>query len=330
MDNSSNPAPPVPRLVMTVLGTVSYTDLGVTDAHNHVWISPVPGADPSAPVLDQFDLIRHELVEYRLAGGASLLDCQPGGCGRDGNKLAQLAAASGVNLIACTGFHRKKYYPSEHWLWAAGPDKAAGYFISELEQGLAETIGSSTPIKAGFIKIALESNWEDTPQAALEGAAIAALKTRSLLEIHTEKGQLAETACAYFTEFGLQPSQLVFCHMDKRPDVSLHTELARFGALLEYDTFFRPKYHPASNLWPLLSAMVRADCARGIALATDMAESAMYHAIGGGPGLKALPTLIRDQLSQNGYPEGAIRQMLGENIARRLAGLPAGRQDGLI
>jgi len=97
--------------------------------------------------------------------------------------------------------------------------------------------------------------------------------------------------------------------------------LPPIDALLEYDTFFRPKYNPSQNLWPLLEKMVLADCASRVALATDLAESAMYHAIGGGPGLQALPTLIKNQLSAHGFPGLAIRQMLGENIARRLAGL---------
>jgi predicted metal-dependent phosphotriesterase family hydrolase len=319
---TKSPPPAVPRPVMAVLGPLPHENLGLTDAHNHVWISPIPGVDPSSPVLDQFDLIQQELVEYRLAGGVSLLDCQPGGCGRDGNRLARLAQASGVNLVACTGFHRKKYYPPDYWLWSASADKAAEYFISELESGLSETIASSIPVRAGFIKIALEARWEEAPQAALEGAAIAAVQTRSLVEIHTEKGGLAEDACRYFSDLGVLPSQLVLCHMDKRPDASLHAELARFGALLEYDTFFRPKYDPSQNLWPLLEKMVQAGCANNVALATDLAESAMYSAIGGGPGLKALPTLIKSQLTERGFPASAIRQMLGENIARRLAGLP--------
>jgi len=321
VEKSGSSLPSVPRPIMTVLGPISYKDLGTTDSHNHVWIEDVPGADPSAPVLDQFQAIKQELVEFRSAGGTSLLDCQPGGCGRDGNRLTKLAKESGVNLIACTGFHRKKYYAPKHWLWRASSDKIVEYFSSELEQGLAETRASPTPVKAGFIKIALEGNWKDTPQVALEGVAITAVKLKSLIEIHTEKGGLAEKVCIYLNDFGVQPSQLVLCHMDKRPDVCLHTALARFGVLLEYDTFYRQKYNPSLNLWPLILQMVIAGYSDRIALATDMAESSMYHSIGGGPGLKGLPTEIKSQLSKNGVPEQAIQQMLGKNIARRLAGL---------
>jgi phosphotriesterase-related protein len=306
---------------MTVQGPVPYGQLGITDAHNHVWIDPMAEVDEAYLVLNQYDLILKELVEYRSRGGESLLDCQPGGCGRDGSKLLQLSMASGVNLIACTGFHLKKYYPTEHWLWSASARKVCESLCSDLEVGLAETVTSPSPVRAGFIKIALEATWSDCPQAALEGAASAAVMTGAMLEIHTEKGALAEKACIYFTQRGVLPHQLVLCHMDKRPDVSVHKALAKFGPLLEYDTFYRPKYNPESRLWPLIEQMVSAGLSNRVALATDMAEAALYRHIGGGPGLASLPGEIQEKITAIGIPEFDRKQLLGGNIARRLAGI---------
>lgn len=311
----------VPYPVMTVQGPLPYDCLGITDTHNHMWIEPVPGADPNSPVLNQFELICNELVEYREKGGGTLLDCQPGGCGRDGNKLLMLSKASNVNLIASTGFHRNKYYPPHHWLWKTDSQGVCDYLCSELEQGLSETMNTPAPVRAGFIKIAVEATWADCPHAALEGAAHAALSSKALMEIHTEKGALAEKACIYFINLGLSPNQLVLCHMDKRPDISLQKELARLGVLLEYDTFYRPKYNPAANLWPLIEQMVSAGFSGSVALATDMAEAELYHFIGGGAGLASLPGEIQNQLQEKGIPEAARKQMLGGNIARRLAGI---------
>jgi predicted metal-dependent phosphotriesterase family hydrolase len=312
---------PVPRPVITVLGPLPYERLGITDAHNHIWIEPVPGADPNGPVLNKFQLILKELVEYREKGGETILDCQPEGCGRDGNHLLELSLASKINLIACTGFHRKKYYSKNHWLWEAGAQKISDFLYAELEEGLSETLKSPSPVRAGFIKIALESTWADCPHAALEGAATAALKSKALMEIHTEKGALAEKVCVYFTDLGLLPNQLVLCHMDKRPDIGLHKELAHLGVLLEYDTFYRPKYIPTNNLWPLIDQMVSGGLSDRIALATDMAETEFYHHIGDGAGLASLPGEIQEQLTKKGIPESARKQMLGGNIARRLAGI---------
>jgi 5-phospho-D-xylono-1,4-lactonase len=316
----SSPVSP-PRPVITVQGPLPYRSLGITDAHNHTWISPVRGAEPDSPVLNQFDPILKELTEYRERGGQTLLDCQPQGSGRDGNQLLALSKGSGVNLIACTGFHRKKYYAPDHWLWDAGAQEISDFLCSELHHGLIETLKTASPVRAGFIKIALEATWAKCPHAALEGAAGAASKSRALVEIHTEKGALAEKACVYFIDLGLWPSQLVLCHMDKRPDAGLQKELARLGVLLEYDTFYRPKYQPSTNLWPLLEKMVGAGFADRIALATDMAEAVLYHSLGGGPGLGSLPGEIRNQLNEKGFPEAAQEQMLGNNIARRLAGI---------
>ncbi len=313
--------PSTARPVITVQGPLQYECLGITDAHNHVWIEPVPGADPGAPILNQFNAILKELVEYREKGGNTLLDCQPEGCGRDGNQLLALSMASNINLIACTGFHRKKYYPQNYWFWRARAQKVCDFLCSEIEQGLFETLETASPVRAGFIKIALEATWADCPHAALEGAASAALKSKVLMEIHTEKGALAEKACIYFTNLGLLPNQLVLCHMDKRPDVGLHKELARLGVLLEYDTFYRPKYDPSTNLWPLIEQMVSAGFSDRVALATDMAEAELYHYIGGGAGLASLPGEIQDQLNKKGFPETARKQMIGGNIARRLAGI---------
>jgi predicted metal-dependent phosphotriesterase family hydrolase len=310
-----------PRPVMTVKGPVPYQELGITDAHNHMWINSVPGATAGSPELNQFNLIYKELVEYREMGGGTLLDCQPEGSGRDGNKLLDLSKESGVNLIACTGFHRKKYYSPNHWLWKSSAQKISDFMCSELEDCLYETINAPTPVKAGFIKIALESSWAACPLSALEGAASAALKSKALLEIHTEKGCLAEKAYIYFTDVGLLPEQLVFCHMDKRPDASLHKELASQGVLLEYDTFYRPKYNPTKNLWPLIEKMVGAGMSECVALATDMAEAEHYRSIGGGAGLASLPGKIQKKLVEKKFPETARMQMLGGNIARRLAGI---------
>ncbi len=321
-----NPMPtssalPAPRTVRTVLGPVPYETLGITDAHNHVWIDPVPGAAPSGLVLNQFDPILKELIEFREKGGRTILDCQPQGCGRDGNQLVALSKASGVNLIACTGFHRRKYYAPDHWLWKAGSQEICEFLCSELQQGLVETLSADSPVRAGFMKIALEATWAACPHASLEAAASAALNSGTLMEIHTEKGALAEKACIYFTNLGLAPKQLVLCHMDKRPDVGLHTELARLGVLLEYDTFHRPKYDPSVNLWPLIEQLAAGGFSDRLALATDMAEPELYHFIGGGPGLASLPGGIKRSLIEKGFPEAAVEQMLGGNIARRLAGI---------
>lgn len=305
--------------IITVLGPVPAEAFGYTDAHNHAWIEPVAGADPEAPQLDDPARIVEELKAYRAAGGSGLVDCQPGGCGRNGNALARLAEESGVHIVASTGFHRRRYYGPEAPLWGMTAEATCDYFVSEIRRGLSETRHGERPVRPGLIKVACEATLAETPRHLLAAAADAARTTGYAVEVHTEKGAAVEDILGFFVARGLTPSRLIFCHVDKRPDFGLHSELATAGVMLEYDTFFRPKYDPERLLWPLLGQMVGAGHARRLALATDMADSAMWSAFGGAPGLAAFLTTIKPRLEELEVDEASIKHLLGGNIIRRLA-----------
>ncbi len=304
--------------LMTVTGPLRPSDAGTTDAHNHVWISPVAGA-AGGPVLDDEDAIRSELAAYREAGGGTIIDCQPGGCGRDGRRLQALAEASGVHIVACTGFHLRRYYPPDYPLFGADPGSACELFVTELRAHLTETNDSATPVCAGFIKIACEATLKGSPVHLIEAAVRASLDTGAGIEVHTEQGSDAERIARAMLDFGLPPGKLVLCHIDKRPDLALHRELAQQGILLEYDTFYRPKYDPERHLWPLLEGMIEAGLADHVAVATDMADAAMWSTLGDGPGLTGLFTQIIPRLHALGCDEATIRRLTGENIVARLA-----------
>jgi len=305
--------------LQTVTGRVSPGELSIVDAHAHAWIAPVPGGSPGLPQLADLPAIQAELVDYRQVGGSALVDCQPGGCGRDGRALAQLSAASGVALIACTGFHLRKYYPPDAWLWQADVDRAQAAFVSELTQGLAETLDTAQPVQAGFVKIACEATIEATPAALVEAAAGAALETGSALLVHTERGLDAERIVAAMVARGLEAGRMILCHMDKRPDPGLHRALAQQGVLLEYDTFYRPKYEPERNAWPLLERMLAEGFEGRLAVGTDMAHPSFWSRLGGGPGLTGLITRIIPRLQGLGCGPATIRRLTGANIAGRLA-----------
>lgn len=306
------------KKVSTVLGEILPESMGVTDAHNHVWIDPIPCPAPNPPVLNQQQEILAELTEYARAGGQTILDCQPAGCGRDANRLVALSRQSGVHIVACTGFHRRIYYSPDYWLWNASTDAIARYMVAEARAGMQETVHLETPVKPGFIKIACEENLQKTYRPALEAAANAAFETGLAIEIHTEMGADAENIAGFFLKHGVKPGKIVICHIDKRPDLGLHCALARSGLFLEYDTFYRPKYQPEKFLWNLIVDMVTAGLERHITLATDMAQAAMWTNLGGAPGLAYFPRHIRQRLLDMGFSAGCINNLMGENISRCL------------
>lgn len=322
----------MPMKVMTVSGPVDVQDIGLCDAHSHVWIEPVHGGDRNAPQLTAEKAIREELKEYRASGGGGIIDCQPAAeCGRNGNMLARLAAASGVHIVASTGFHLRRYYGRQAAIWQATAAEAAELFIAEIRHGLSETretervpasagmTSASAGIYPGLIKIAGEAEMAGNRRELLEAAAEASKQTGYAIEMHTEKGSAVEEYLQFFSDQDLSPERLVFCHVDKRPDFGLHAELASAGAMLEYDTFYRPKYGPEENVWPLVEKMVQDGYGESLALATDMAESGMWQHLGGQPGLVAFMTQIKARLESLALTEAAIHNLLGGNILRRLA-----------
>lgn len=311
---------------MTVSGEQSADFGGFVDAHTHIWIAPVTRAAPNSPVLDRFDLILQELQNFYTAGGRGVIDCQPGDCGRDALKLSDLAAQSNVKVVCCTGFHRRRYYAPDAMFWNLKSERLVEVFIREILDGVSESLPGLTPIRAGFLKVAVEKRLDATPQAHLEAAAEAAKRTGVAILAHTEKGSDAELILDFFSRHGVKPQKLVLCHMDKRPDYGLHRELVEAGVLLEYDTFYRPRYYPEQYLWPLLKNMVSNSYGNSIALATDLAEAALWNTIGQGPGLVGIPNLILPRLRQEGFSSETITGLLGGNILSRLAKKPSNHE----
>ena len=315
----NKPFPTAAKLLTTVTGPLDPAQASITDAHNHLWIEPVAGAAAGSPILNDRAAIAAELNDYRQAGGGSIVDCQPGGCGRDGRRLVELSRGSGVHIIAATGYHRRQYYSPDHWLFDASVQEARQHFVNELEQGLHEDQSSAQPARAGFIKIACEATLESSPQTLMDAAVQSASETGAAVQIHTEKGEDAERIVDRMLRFGLEPDRIVLCHMDKRPDFGLHSELAAQGVMLEYDTFYRPKYSPETGVWPLLERMIAAGIWSQVAIATDMAEASLWSRLGEGPGLTGFITTIRPRLEVMGASNEIVNRLSGGNIAIRLA-----------
>jgi phosphotriesterase-related protein len=186
-------------------------------------------------------------------------------------------------------------------------------------ESLIETRNSEKNVRAGFIKVACEMTLKESPLKYMEAAATVANVTGALIEIHTEKGADVDNILNFFLKQGVSPHQLIFCHMDKRPDFILHSELAKEGVGLEYDTFYRPKYLPEENLWPLIEHICNSGLESSVVLATDMAEYILWKEMGSGPGLTGFITQIGSRLQSMGFEEDIINGLMGQNIANRLA-----------
>jgi phosphotriesterase-related protein len=302
--------------LQTVLGPTPVEDVKMADAHAHVWIDPPKGVAPKARFeLNNARLIEAELKDFRSGGGTTLIDCQPGGTGRDARMLVKLSEAAGLHITATTGFHLERYYPGDYWLWSATEKAAADYFINELTAGVQE----KGEVLAAAIKVGYAGKIEEQTRILMEAAAEASRQTGAALLFHTEEGFNVEALPLFFEDRGVAANRLYLCHMDKRPDVGLHQELAQAGVLLGYDTFVRTTYKPNQHAWPLLLEMIQKGYDGHIAIGLDMARSSMWRHYGGWPGLVVLPEQILSRLYSEGLSESVVEKLIGQNVARFLA-----------
>ena len=273
----------------------------IVDAHCHLWVAP--RAAGAIRLVDE-PLAEAELRAFADAGGTAVIDCQPGGAGRDGGVLARLASATGVEIAPATGFHMPMYYPEGESPYEADPDELADAWTAELAEGLVE----ETAIRARVVK----SAWTGTEDAIITAAAEAARRGGGALIVHTERGAEAERLAEVLLQTALGPERVQISHVDKRPDEALHLELARAGFTLGYDAFLRPRYRPDETTWPLLRALVAAGLSERVTVGLDIVDPALW-SVRGGAGLPSISRSIRPRLAAE----------VGEEAAAAISGLNA-------
>ncbi len=295
--------------VQSVLGPIGVAAGAAVDAHAHTWIdTPADAVARGLPSLTAAEAVQRELAVFAADGGGALVDCQPPGAGRDLGRLRAHQRATGIAIVAATGFHLPAWYPDGHPLWSCPAEHAHEHFAAELATGAA-----------GVVKAAHDGAAGDGAVRALLGAAAAAATGAAVpLVVHTERGEAVEELAELLLAAGTDPRRVLLCHLDKRPDAGLHRELAAAGFRLEYDTFVRPRYAPDEGVWPLLEAMLTSGHAGSVAVGLDLADPALW-AFGGGPGPRALTREIPARLRALGAGEDEVAALCGATALDLLA-----------
>jgi phosphotriesterase-related protein len=306
--------------VITVLGPVAPEQLGVTDAHDHLFLRTpaLPGQE-----FDDAGRAVEEVNSAKTGGLRAMVEVTPIGCGRRPAGMRAVAEATGLHVVAATGYHRDAHYPQNHWVREATVDLLAQRILTDLREGMHPNDWLNheplDPARAGVIKAgASYQHISPLEERRLVAAAMGHRETGAAILVHTEIGTCAHAIVDLLTREGVRPDRIILAHLDRNPDLELHSEVAARGVMLEYDTPGRIKYRPDSQLLDLIESMAAAGHLGRMLLGLDLGQRDYFRAYGGGPGLAYLMEAFVPRLRRR-IGDAAVDVILVANAASAFA-----------
>lgn len=208
-------------VVRTVLGDIPAGELGVCDAHDHLFLRSPRLAGQE---LDDVGRAGERLRAFRGLGGRSVVQWTPYGMGRRAADLAALSRSTGAHVVAATGLHQAVHY-DEELLRRIGP-RPADLFVAELTGGIG-----TTGVRAGLIKVAGAFHGVDAhARRTMTAAAEAHHRTGAPIAVHLELGtgalDVLDLLCG---DSGVDPRRVILGHLGRSPDGVVQREAAAAG-----------------------------------------------------------------------------------------------------
>ncbi|MGW1064002.1 phosphotriesterase family protein [Streptomyces aureus] len=298
-----------PALVRTALGDVRPEDLGVCDAHDHLFFaSPVlPGQE-----LCDAAAAAAELTAFREQGGGCVVQWTPYGLGRRAADLPRISRDTGVHVVAATGLHQAAHYAPE--LPAELRKRPAEVFVAELTTGIG-----TTGVRAGLIKVAggfhaLDAHARWTMTAAAEAHHATGAPIAVHLELGTGALDVLDLLCG---ELAVPAHRVILGHLNRSPDPVVQREAAASGAYLAFDGPSRAHHATDWRMPEAMRALADAGFGERLLLGGDTTTAAA-RSVAGGPGMPYLLRRVRPRL-EHALGERLVARILTENAGRAFA-----------
>ncbi|MFG2968158.1 phosphotriesterase [Streptomyces sp. NPDC048288] len=291
--------------VRTVLGDIRPEDLGVCDAHDHLFLRSPRLPDQE---LNDATAARAELEAFRAAGGAAVVQWTPYGMGRRAADLPLLSRAAGVHLICATGLHQAAHYAPELLDRLRGG--LADLFVDELTRG----IGTSG-VRAGLIKVAggfhaLDAHARWTMTAAAEAHRATGAPIAVHLELGTAALDVLDLLCG---KLGVPGDRVILGHLNRSPDLVLQREAAASGCWLAFDGPSRAHHATDWRMPEAVRSLSEAGFGDRLLLGGDTVVAGA-RSVDGGPGMPYLLRRVRPRL---------VAELGAEQVDRILTANPA-------
>lgn len=308
--------------VQTVLGPRAPDELGPTLMHEHL-VFGLPGWQDD-PLLSwdraaTADRLIATVNEAKAAGLRTLVDVTAIGVTRDVALMQQVARATGVAIVAATGWWLATGITS--YFAEKEPEELARIMVAELTVGI-----KGSDARAGIIKVA--TSWGEMHPAevkALIAAGRAHAETGCAITTHTSGATLGHEQVDLLTATGATPERLIIGHSDDRLDLDYHRALLQRGVTVEFDHLGSrapgapPDEAKARHLATLIAEGYAGQLLLSHDWVGDLPTLPTYRALPQGQRTPAyLFTTFLPLLREAGVSEAAIATMLVANPARLL------------
>jgi len=336
--------------IATVQGIIDAEKLGVTSPHEHVLIDirnqftvfpeerrkalaeqkvsienlDALSRDPYAVrdnlLLNDSSLAEKELMEFKRAGGDSLVDATSIGMGRDPRTLKKISRSTELNIIAGCGYYTQDTHPRD--MDDKTVDEIAEEMITDISIGI-----NGTDIRAGVIG-ELGTSVEIYPdeKKVLMAAAKAQVETGVGIIVHTYPwGKKGPEILEILFNNGANLNKVSINHVDVEIDTEYCKKIAESGAYFEFDDFGKEffidkRYRGfAGGVFArdiervrALKELVDAGCLSRIFISCDVCLKTLLHRYGGW-GYDHILTHIVPMMREEGITEDQIDVIFREN-----------------
>ena len=299
--------------IRTVCGDIDSEKLGYTLAHEHIFFNP-NGKDDDW-TLNDYDKSLQMVQEFKDNGGQSIIEASwAKESGRSPLEMKRVSEATGVNIVACIGAMAEISHDMPKRYFDMSIDEMASLFIKEVETGMDDT-----DIKAGWIKAgASYNNFTEMEARVLRAACRASKVTGAPVHVHTSTGTCWDDMLEVVADEKLPFDQFCIAHIDRNPDLWVHTQICKTGAYIIFDGPGKIKYYPDSVRVELLRKLIEEGYGKQIMLSNDTGKRDYHKAYGGkvGTGLNYIKNKFLPRLAAEGFTQEMIDDFMINNPAR--------------
>lgn len=331
-------------IIRTVLGDIAPDDLGLTLGHEHLIARPPADVRDADLRLEDEDAAVRELASFREAGGGAVVEMTTVDYGRDTAALQRVSRASGVHVVAATGFNKGRF--ADPIVERHSDDEIVAWMVAEVTVGAVPYLEPERVVlsasgarvardavaeagvpaaRAGLIKASTSRDGPRPHERRVLDAAVAAHHaTGAPIGTHTERATWALEQARHFVDGGVPPQQVLIGHCDFRPELAFLLELAATGVNIGLDQFAKAKYLSDEARVRLVADLAAEGRLRQVILSGDLARKSYWPAYGyaDASGFAHVPSTVAALLRAEGLMAADVDVVLRENPRRWLSFVP--------